>query len=245
MGIYPHLSEMTGTAIDLLDDSPDGFFLMVEGGLIDVASHGKNLARTVGEQVEFSNAVQVAMNWAAGRSDVLILVTADHETGGLSVTTNNGAGVLPGVTWSTTSHTAANVPVYAWGHYADRVWGVMNNIEIPAVINGTRAAAPAATATPLPAATETPLPVATETPLPVATETPLPVATETPLPVATATPLPVATETPLPVATRLRCRPPLPPPSRRIRRRPHRFPRPRTRRSPPLRLRQAPRLSEA
>ena len=142
LGVYPHLSEMTRSAIDLLDDSPQGFFLMVEGGMIDTASHSNDLARMLGEQVEFSNAVQVAMDWAAGRSDVLILVTADHETGGLSVTANNGAGAQPGASWSTTWHTGVNVPVYAWGQYADRVWGVMNNTEIRTVIDGTRRPAP-------------------------------------------------------------------------------------------------------
>jgi len=99
-GNLPHLSEMTYIALRILDNDPDGFFLMVEGGLIDKASHNYDyspyrLERTVHETVEFDNAVQEAIDWAAGRTDTLILVTADHETGGLVVLVDNGAGKLP------------------------------------------------------------------------------------------------------------------------------------------------------
>jgi alkaline phosphatase len=130
----PHLSEMTATALDILDNDPDGFFLMVEGGRIDHAGHANDIQRNILETIEFDNAVQVAMDWAAGRSDTLILVTADHETGGLTLLANNGANVLPAVEWSSGSHTAANVPVYAWGVNASMVSGVMDNTEMFAVV---------------------------------------------------------------------------------------------------------------
>ncbi len=111
----PHLSEMTATALSILDNEPNGFFLMVEGGRIDHAGHGHDIQRNVLETVEFDNTVQAAMDWAAGRTDTLILVSADHETGGLIVLENNGLGALPTVAWSSDTHTGANVPVYAWG----------------------------------------------------------------------------------------------------------------------------------
>jgi hypothetical protein len=60
----------------------------------------------------------------------LILVTADHETGGLKVVKNNGAGVIPTVSWSTSGHTAGNVPVYGWGAGAEGVSGIMENTDI-------------------------------------------------------------------------------------------------------------------
>ncbi len=135
---YPHLSEMTATVLDLLDDDPEGFFLMVEGGIIDESSHANDRERMIHEVIEFGNAVQVALDWAEGRDDVLIIVTADHETGGLTVTENNGAGQYPTVTWSTEYHTSKNVPIYAYGKNANRVWGVMDNTEIRDVIEGTR-----------------------------------------------------------------------------------------------------------
>lgn len=126
----PHLSEMTATALDLLDNDSDGFFLMVEGGRIDHAGHSNNIRRNVFETIEFSNSLQEVFDWAADRDDALILVTADHETGGLTVLENNGQGNFPTVSWSTTGHTAANVPIYAWGVNAELVYGVMDNTDL-------------------------------------------------------------------------------------------------------------------
>jgi len=123
----PHLSEMTVTALAVLDNDPDGLFLMVEGGRIDHAGHDNNIQRNVFETIELAECVQEAIDWAAGRSDTLIIVTADHETGGLTVTQNNGTGSFPTVTWTTGSHTGANVPVYAWGRNAHLVSDPMDN----------------------------------------------------------------------------------------------------------------------
>lgn len=126
----PHLSEMTQVALRLLENAPDGFFLMVEGGRIDHACHANDTIRAVLETIEFSDAVAKALDWARSHPDTLILVTADHETGGLEVVKNNGAGVIPTVSWTTSGHTAANVPVYGWGDGAERVSGIMENTDI-------------------------------------------------------------------------------------------------------------------
>jgi len=123
----PHLSEMTAVALDILDNDADGYFLMVEGGRIDQACHANDIADTVSETVEFAAAVQKAIDWAAGHTDTLIIVTADHETGGLVVKINNGRGNFPQVEWSTNDHTAVNVPIYAWGPNAEKIKGIMDN----------------------------------------------------------------------------------------------------------------------
>ncbi len=130
LGSLPHLSEMTATALEILDNDPDGFFLMVEGGRIDSAGHANDVQRNVLETIEFANAVTTAIGWASARADTLILVTADHETGGLTVLQNNGMGVLPTVSWLTTGHTGATVPVYAWGYNAALVAGSMDNTDM-------------------------------------------------------------------------------------------------------------------
>ncbi len=70
------------------------------------------------------------MNWAATHPDTLVLVTADHETGGLTVLQNNGQGQIPTVSWSTTGHTAANVGIYATGMNADCIGGTIDNTQI-------------------------------------------------------------------------------------------------------------------
>ena len=130
LGRLPHLSEMVATALDVLCGNPEGFFLMAEGGRIDHAGHDNDVERNVLETIEFSNAVRVVSGWALGRSDTLVLVTADHETGGLEVLRNNGRGNLPDVSWSTDGHTGANVPVYALGRNASSVSGVMDNTDL-------------------------------------------------------------------------------------------------------------------
>jgi alkaline phosphatase len=129
-GSLPHLSEMTEVALDILEGDPDGFFLMVEGGLIDRAGHLNDLQRNIAETIEFASAVDKAIQWSQGCTDTLILVTADHETGGLTVLQNNGQGELPAVSWSTTYHTGVNVPLYAWGVNAELVSGVLDNTDL-------------------------------------------------------------------------------------------------------------------
>ena len=134
----PHLSEMTGKALDLLSHDPDGFFLMVEGGLIDWAGHQNNLPRNVFEVLEFDRAVEMACQWAENRTDTLIVVTADHETGGLTVEENKGAGNFPVVSWAGTGHTAVDVPLSAWGVNAAAVdGGRIDNTEVFQIVAGT------------------------------------------------------------------------------------------------------------
>jgi alkaline phosphatase len=130
----PHLSEMTQTALNLLDKNKGGFFLMVEGGRIDHACHANNLEQAVGETLEFNRAIEVCLRWARGRTDTLIVVTADHETGGLSVEKDNGPGKYPAVSWSTKGHTATDVPLAAWGFGSQALPARLDNTHLPALM---------------------------------------------------------------------------------------------------------------
>lgn len=144
LGTLPALDTMTVAALALLDDAPAGFFMMVEGGRIDHAGHANNIANNVYETRAFDRAVAAAIAWASNRTDTLILVTADHETGGLKVLADNGPGVMPTVTWGTTGHTATNVGIYAWGLEAQTVGGVMDNTEVYQVMLRAQGITPAA-----------------------------------------------------------------------------------------------------
>lgn len=80
----PSLAEMTRLAIQLLDQDPDGFFLMVEGGRIDHAAHANDAGRMIWEVIAFDLAVGVAREFAQ-KGDVLLIVAPDHGTGGPEV----------------------------------------------------------------------------------------------------------------------------------------------------------------
>ncbi len=132
----PHLSEMATVALDILSNNEEGFFMLLEGGRIDHAGHSNDIERQLLETIEFSKAVQTVYERVSDNEDTIILVTADHETGGLRVLDNNGQGNIPKVTWSTGGHTVNNVPLYGWGQNTERVVGVLNNTDLIKVVTG-------------------------------------------------------------------------------------------------------------
>ncbi len=77
----PSLREMTITALQLLEQDQDGFFLMIEGGQIDWAAHNNDAGTMLHELLKFDEAVAVVYDWVKDRSDTLVVITADHETG--------------------------------------------------------------------------------------------------------------------------------------------------------------------
>lgn len=92
----PSLAEMTDAAIASLSGDEDGFFLMVEGGLIDYAGHENDAGAMLAEILDFDAAVGAAFDFAAARDDTLVLVTADHGTGGFTFTYGpDGPGPVP------------------------------------------------------------------------------------------------------------------------------------------------------
>ena len=78
----PNLTEMTQIAIQTLSKNDNGFFLMVEGGQIDWAGHNNDAGTLLHEMIKFDKAIDTVLAWAKGRDDTLVIVTADHETGG-------------------------------------------------------------------------------------------------------------------------------------------------------------------
>jgi alkaline phosphatase len=125
----PTLVEMTKGALNVLDNNPNGFFLMIEGGAIDWAAHANQKGRLIEEQIDFNNSVSAVIDWVnthSSWSETMVIVTADHETGmlwgpssGLPKTfnpiVNNGQNNLPGMSFYSTEHTNSLVPFFAKG----------------------------------------------------------------------------------------------------------------------------------
>jgi alkaline phosphatase len=90
----PTLPQMTTAALSTLSKDPDGFFLMVEGGLVDWAGHARDGASLGSEMIESDAAVQAAYAWAKNRTDTQIVFTADHETGDLALHSDTNIAAL-------------------------------------------------------------------------------------------------------------------------------------------------------
>lgn len=120
----------TQTAINLLSQGKKGFFLMVEGSQIDFLAHENKTPGVVLETLDFDRAIGAALKFAAANKETLIIVTADHETGGMTL--NGGDYKRGSVTGKFTSggHTGIAVPVYAFGPGADQFTGFMENTDI-------------------------------------------------------------------------------------------------------------------
>lgn len=128
----PTLELMTMSAVNVLNQNSNGFFLMVEGGAIDWAGHDNHPGRMIEEMEDFVNAVTAVVEWVETHSswdETLVVITSDHETGMLwgevdgtdvlTLVNNNGKGQLPGMKWYSGDHTNALVPVYARGRGSD------------------------------------------------------------------------------------------------------------------------------
>ena len=127
----PELSEVTNAAIAFLSRSPVGFFLMVENEGTDTGGHAHDLQHVIASVLQLDRAVAAAIAWQAGRNDTLIVVTADHETGALSLADEPAAaGVLPGHTFGDSWHTAAPVPLFCGGVGAAALPAAIENTDL-------------------------------------------------------------------------------------------------------------------
>ncbi|MHA1591569.1 MAG: alkaline phosphatase, partial [Candidatus Heimdallarchaeaceae archaeon] len=128
--LVPSLAEMTTKALEILSEDEDGFFLMVEGSQIDWGGHDNDPVYVALETIAFDYAVKVAYEYVQTHENTILIVTADHETGGLRILSNDLDETLPNdfeteedrlnqriarandieVYWSTGGHTSKNVP---------------------------------------------------------------------------------------------------------------------------------------
>ena len=156
------LADIVAAEIKFLKEREDkGFFVMTEGGIIDWTAHDNDAAGTVKEVIDLSEAVQVAVDfYNKYPNETLIVVTADHETGGLALAKSGGGkqgfksldgqtnsvgtldkekgravcdsiNIAAGVGFTTKGHSGTYVPVYAIGAGAELFTGKFDNTDIP------------------------------------------------------------------------------------------------------------------
>jgi len=104
---------------------------MVEGSQIDWACHDNDAGNMIRQTLLFDQAVAAAIDFAWKDGRTLVIVTADHETGGLTFTAGDNNAADPKVHWSTKGHSGAPVPIYAFGPGAEAFAGVYDNTDIP------------------------------------------------------------------------------------------------------------------
>jgi len=124
------LLQSTEVALNLLKTNKKGMFLMVEGSQIDWGGHGNNTQYIVEEMIDFDKAIGKALEFAKNDGNTLVIVTADHETGGFTI--NKGStetGMVEGK-FTTGSHTGVMIPVFAYGPGAEAFAGIYENNEI-------------------------------------------------------------------------------------------------------------------
>lgn len=131
----PTLAELADTAIKMLSGNKNGFFLMIEGGAIDHSAHDNDPAGVIKQFRDFDTAIGVALAFAGRDKKTLVIVTADHETGGLGVLPpGQGARESWSAGWITKNHSGNMVPLLAEGPGASELGGVLDNTAIPKVM---------------------------------------------------------------------------------------------------------------
>ena len=126
----PSIAEMTQKAIDILSKDTAGFFLMVEGSQIDWGSHSNEPAYAIRQMLLFDQAIEVAMNFALTDQNTLVIITADHETGGMTINGGGLGGTEIKYRWTTRGHTGVNVPILAYGPHAEMFMGLHDNTYV-------------------------------------------------------------------------------------------------------------------
>lgn len=127
------LADATHKALEYFDQAEDPFFMMIEGSQIDWAGHYNDNDYMVSEVLDFQKTIEVAKKYAEKNNNTLVVVTADHETGGYALSTdyeNNKDYDRLSPSFATGGHTASLVPVFAFGPGAENFTGIYENTDI-------------------------------------------------------------------------------------------------------------------
>ena len=133
-----YLHKACEKALSVLEkDAPNGFFLMIESAIIDGYGHNNDSEGMIEEMKEFDQTLKALVGYVNKHPNTLLVVTADHETGGAGVTYKSHAVNQPDglqLNFSTKGHTGTVVPVFAYGAGAEKFSGIFQNRELPGII---------------------------------------------------------------------------------------------------------------
>jgi len=124
------LPQSSGKAIEILSKNKKGFFLMIEGSQIDWAGHANAADTLVDETIDFDNAVGKVLDFAETDGHTLVIITADHETGGVTITGGDIKTHKVKLNFATKDHTPILIPVYSFGPGSENFNGIYDNTEI-------------------------------------------------------------------------------------------------------------------
>ncbi|MDR0619810.1 MAG: alkaline phosphatase [Bacteroidales bacterium] len=131
---YPARGEIlpngVSAALNILSKNSDGFILMVEGSQIDWGGHDNNINKVINEMLDFDRAVARAFDFADRNPGTLVVITADHETGGLALTDGDFEKGTVAAHFASKNHTSVMVPVFAYGACAENFTGIFQNTDI-------------------------------------------------------------------------------------------------------------------
>lgn len=116
-------------ALELLDNRK-GFFLMIEGSMIDDGGHDNKAGHTMEEIFDFDKTLGIVLEWAAKDGETLVIVTGDHATGGMTLLSGSLDEKRIRVNFSTTGHNGIALPVFAWGPHSKDFLGIYENNEL-------------------------------------------------------------------------------------------------------------------
>jgi len=124
------LAQASLKGLNLLNQNENGFFMMIEGSQLDDYGHFNQLGLLMEETLDFDQTIGEVMKWAANDGETLVIVTADHETGGLTLIDGDKDTGTISCRFSTGGHSGVMVPVYAFGPGAEEFTGIMENTDI-------------------------------------------------------------------------------------------------------------------
>ena len=124
------LLKSTKKTLEILNHNKKGFFVMIEGSQIDWGGHANDADYAITEMVDFDKSIGYALDFAKKNEETLVIITADHETGGMALMGGNMKTGEVKAAFTTKGHTGQMIPVFAFGPGAEAFGGIYNNYDI-------------------------------------------------------------------------------------------------------------------